>query len=170
VIHPITASCGKHRSTLAALLRQLKLPDLDGGVVSSPEAEAGQRSSAARAAANARWSRRWWRVGLLAAPVRSADSEFSEIIGWYQDLLERTYPPADLAWEPVRIGPTWQYDDGWSLPDFIWAGGCWRVWVWLRDKRGKPWQFTPEQTRFFCGSSPWDGSGGFLFHSAVLQR
>lgn len=58
VIHPIISELRQHRATLAALLRQLKLPDLDGDAPTTAEAEAGARSSQARAAANARWSRR----------------------------------------------------------------------------------------------------------------
>lgn len=106
-----------------------------------------------------------------ATLIRTADSEFSDIIGWYEGLLERTYPPADLEWEPVKVGPTWQYDDGWVLPEFTLG---WRIlaWcgVWLRDKHGKPWQFTPEQARFMLWYFAIDGDGGFLYHSAVLQR
>jgi hypothetical protein len=52
VIHPIIAELRQHRATYAALLRQLKLPDVN------PEQAAGDRSTAARAAANARWSQR----------------------------------------------------------------------------------------------------------------
>lgn len=52
VIHPVIAELRQHRATYAALLRQLKLPE------ANPEQAAGDRSSAARSAANARWSRR----------------------------------------------------------------------------------------------------------------
>lgn len=50
VINPLISELRQHRATLAALLRQLKLPD------DSASSEA--RSTSARAAANARWSRR----------------------------------------------------------------------------------------------------------------
>lgn len=53
VVHPIVTELRQHRATLAALLRQLKLPDADGG-----EAEKETRSTAARTAANARWATR----------------------------------------------------------------------------------------------------------------
>jgi|LULL01.1.fsa_nt_gb hypothetical protein len=106
-----------------------------------------------------------------SAAVATADSEFAEIIAWYEDLLERTVPPTDLAWEPVKIGPTWQWDSGWVLPRHSLG---WRVlaWcgVWLRDKHGNPWQFTPEQTRFLLWYFAVDEDGDFLYHSAVLQR
>lgn len=50
VINPLISEVRQHRSTLAALLRQLKLPD---------EADTSEaRSTAARSAANARWSKR----------------------------------------------------------------------------------------------------------------
>jgi hypothetical protein len=53
VVNPLITELRQHRGTLAALLRQLKLPDADGG-----EGEKEARSTAARAAANARWSTR----------------------------------------------------------------------------------------------------------------
>lgn len=53
VVNPLVSELRQHRATLAALMRQLKLPE-DGDA----ERDAGARSSAARAAANARWSRR----------------------------------------------------------------------------------------------------------------
>lgn len=106
-----------------------------------------------------------------SAAVSTADSDFAEIIAWYEDLLDRTTPPTELQWEPVKIGPTWQWDNGWLLPDLTLG---WRVlaWcgVWLRDKHGNPWQFTAEQTRFILWYFAVDESGEFLYHSAVLQR
>ena len=53
VVNPLVSELRQHRSTLATLMRQLKLPE-DG----DSEAEAGRRSASARSAANARWSRR----------------------------------------------------------------------------------------------------------------
>jgi len=50
VINPLISELRQHRSTLAALFRQLKLPDETD--------TAASRSSQAREAANARWSRR----------------------------------------------------------------------------------------------------------------
>lgn len=106
-----------------------------------------------------------------AALITSAESDFAEIIRWYEDLLANTFPPAGLQWEPVKIGPTWQYDDGWRLPKHTLG---WRVlaWCgyWLKDKHGKPWAFTPEQTRFMLWYFAVDESGQFVYHSAVLQR
>jgi hypothetical protein len=49
VINPLISELRQHRSTLAALLRQLKLTDESG---------VSTRSAGARAAANARWARR----------------------------------------------------------------------------------------------------------------
>lgn len=51
VINPMISELRQHRSTQAALLRQLHLPD------ENPSA-AGVRSASARTAANARWSQR----------------------------------------------------------------------------------------------------------------
>jgi hypothetical protein len=52
VIHPLISELRQHRSTLASLVRQLKLPEDDS------EAAAGERSATMRGVANARWSKR----------------------------------------------------------------------------------------------------------------
>lgn len=100
----------------------------------------------------------------------SREAEKQEIITWYEGLLAEAMPPVGLRWAPVRIGPTWQYDDAWSLPertlgwDFLaWCG------MWLRGKRG-PWAFTAEQARFILWFYALDEAGQLEFHSAVLQR
>src|SRR5690348_16908930 len=80
----------------------------------------------------------------------SREAEYAEIEAWYRDLLDRTLPPDDLAWEPVRIGPTWRYGEhGWDLPALSlgWGFLSWSSY-WLTGKGGKPWTWTPEQTRF----------------------
>lgn len=103
--------------------------------------------------------------------LKSRESEKQEIISWYKDMLEDTLPPMGLEWEPVKIGPTWQWDDGWLLPErtlgweaLSFAG------LWLRGKRNKPWAYTPEQARFILWFYSLDAAGQFDFHSAVLQR
>lgn len=50
VANPLVQEIRQHRATLQRLLASLKLPDEPSG------AEVGQRSSSARAAANARWA------------------------------------------------------------------------------------------------------------------
>lgn len=111
-------------------------------------------------------------ASLLSAPllIKSEASEQAEIIDWHKDLLKRTTPPVELQWEPVKIGPTWQWDNGWVLPErtlgwevLAWCG------QWLQGKKG-PWQFTPEQTRFVLWFFALDDDAQFRFHSAVLQR
>ena len=106
-----------------------------------------------------------------AAQSSAPDAEAAEIIAWYEDLLERTTPPTDLTWEPVKIGPTWQWDNGWVLPELT-LGWDYLAWcgMWLRDKHGNPWQFTPEQARFELWFYALTDEGDFLHHSAVLQR
>ena len=54
VEHPLIGSIDKQAKSKASHLARLKLPE-DGN---APDNSAGDRSSAARAAANARWSRR----------------------------------------------------------------------------------------------------------------
>src|SRR5690348_9751351 len=79
----------------------------------------------------------------------SRELEYAEIERWYRDLLDTTLPPSDLRWEPVRIGPTWQWVDGWLLPEASlgWGFLSWTGY-WLNGKGGKPWRWTPEQVRF----------------------
>lgn len=108
----------------------------------------------------------------LAVKLDTAEAEAAEIIAWYTDLLEHSSPRTGLVWEPIAIGPTWQYDNGWVLPTFTLG---WRIlaWcgMWLQDKHGNPWQFTAEQTRFLLWFFALDPeTGDFAYHSAVLQR
>lgn len=102
----------------------------------------------------------------LSAAVRD---ESAEIVRWYRDLIDRSAPPV-LEWEPVRVGPTWQWDDGWVLPDAT-LGWDYLAWCgrWLRGKNG-PWQFTAEQARFELWYYALDSDGRWLNSSAVLQR
>lgn len=105
------------------------------------------------------------------ALITSVEDEYREIIRWYEDLLETTAPPVDLEYEPIKVGPVWQWDNGWLLPE---ATLGWRLlaWYgkWLRDKNGRPWQCTPEQARFVLWYYALAESGDLLYHSAVLQR
>lgn len=108
----------------------------------------------------------------LSSPAfhHSDAADLAEIVAWYREMLENTPPPTELVWEPVRIGPTWQWDGGWLLPEAT-LGWEFMAWcgLWLRGKKG-PWQFTPEQARFLLWFFAVDESGRFLFHSSVLQR
>lgn len=77
------------------------------------------------------------------------DAEAKEIKQWYHDKLATT-PPPSWPFDPVRIGPTWQWDEnGWILPEY---SGGWDVlaWggLWLKDSDGRPWAYTMEQARF----------------------
>ncbi|QKS17308.1 terminase [Curtobacterium sp. Csp2] len=106
-----------------------------------------------------------------ASQLTTETSEYREIESWYRDMLDRTPPPADLDWEPVRIGPTWEWTaDGWRLPEAT-LGWEFMAWcgMWLRGKKG-PWTYTPEQARFLLWYFSLETSGEFDFHSAVLQR
>lgn len=107
-----------------------------------------------------------------ATLIRSQEAEKREIIAWYEDLLERSTPPAGLRWEPVRVGPTWQWSEssGWLLPEATlgWEFLAWTG-LWLRGKKG-PWAWTAEQARFLLWYYALDSSGAFTYHSAALQR
>lgn len=101
----------------------------------------------------------------------SREAEYREIERWYRDLLERTTPPEDLQWEPIKVGPTWQWDDGWVLPKATlgWGFLSWTGY-WLTGRGGKPWTWTPEQTRFLLWYFAVDALGDFVYHTARLQR
>ena len=101
----------------------------------------------------------------------SIKAEIDDWIRWWKLELASVAPPVDLEWEPVKVGPTWQWDNGWKLPDRTlgWNVLAWCA-VWLRDKYGNPWIFTPEQARFILWFYALDERGDFLYHSAVLQR
>lgn len=104
--------------------------------------------------------------------LKSRESEKQEIISWYKDMLEDTLPPMGLEWEPVKIGPTWQWKDGWVLPERTlgWEVLAWTG-LWLKsNKSSKPWAYTPEQARFLLWFYALDESGRFEYLTAVLQR
>lgn len=89
---------------------------------------------------------------LSAGPafIPNRDADLLEIENWYRGFIADARPPAGLKWEPVKIGPTWQFDadaETWDLPEFT-LGWGFLAWCgyWLRH-RGKPWKFTPEQAR-----------------------
>ena len=109
---------------------------------------------------------------LAASQTRTADSDYREIIGWYEDQLSRTAPPTGLEWEPVKVGPTWRYENGWVLPAVTLG---WRNLAWaglnLSAPKGGPWTYTLEQARFVLWSDAINPeTGEFLYPSAVLQR
>ncbi|WP_370246914.1 hypothetical protein [Nocardioides sp.] len=103
--------------------------------------------------------------------IQNFDADYAAIEQEYRDLLERTTPPTDLQWEPIKIGPTWQYDDGWLLPDASlgWGFLSWTT-RWLTGKGGKPWWWTAEQTRFLLWYYAIDSDADFIYSSAALQR
>lgn len=111
--------------------------------------------------------------------VAHADSSRAESLGeiydgWieaYRSMLASCPEPEYGDYAPVRIGPTWQWDDGWVLPEFSLGWGV-LAWCshWLRDKSGENWNFTPEQARFVLWFYAVDEDGSWLNDSAVLQR
>lgn len=107
------------------------------------------------------------------AVIVNEDVERREIIDWYRDRLALTPPPQWGNFEPVRIGPSWLFDEhGWMLPA---VSGGWDVLAWcgqhLRDSKGRPWAFTMEQARFILWFQALDpDTRQFSYSSAVLQR
>jgi hypothetical protein len=99
--------------------------------------------------------------------------DYRHVIAWYRETLPKVAPPPPSKWEPLRIGPTWDWSPkrGWLLPEHSlgwellgWCG------YWLRDARGQDWQFTPEQARFLLWYEALDDNGRLLYRTAVLQR
>lgn len=114
---------------------------------------------------------------LMARAVSSValikQHDYSHITNWYRETLPNVAPPRQFQWEPIRIGPTWDWDPtrGWNLPEHTmgwellgWCG------YWLRDSKGQDWQFTPEQARFILHYESLDEFGQLLFRTAVFQR
>lgn len=108
-----------------------------------------------------------------ASPAFVKQHDYSHIIRWYRETLPNVAPPKPSRWEPVRIGPTWDWnpDTGWLLPAHTmgwemlgWCG------YWLRDGRGQEWQYTHEQARFLLWYHSLTDEGRLNFRTAVLQR
>lgn len=107
-----------------------------------------------------------------ASTVRGEDEQLAEIEAWYRGELSEPARLPVLQWDPVRIGPTWQTENGhWLLPELTLG---WQVlaWCgrWLQVSRGEPWRFTLEQARFVLWWYAVDPSGSFLSRDGVFQR
>lgn len=102
----------------------------------------------------------------------SREAEYRTIEKFYKDRLEQTVPPTDLEYEPVKIGPVWDWtpDRGWLLPQATlgWGALSWSSY-WLTGKSGKPWIWTPEQSRIILWFYALEQSD-FLAHTYALQR
>lgn len=107
-----------------------------------------------------------------ADQLRSKDADLKPVIEWYERELANAAPPTGLQWEPVTIGPVWQYDNGWSLPAFTLG---WRNIAWaglhLRAPQGGNWTYTLEQARFMLWHDAIDPETcEFLYPLQVFQR
>ncbi|AHY26919.1 terminase [Mycobacterium phage Nairb] len=106
-------------------------------------------------------------------PALIKNHDYSHIIRWYRETLPKVAPPPPARWEPIRIGPTWDWNPerGWLLPELSMG---WEVlgWCgyWLRDQKGQDWQFTPEQARFLLHYEAISDAGRLLHRTAVFQR
>lgn len=110
----------------------------------------------------------------------SREAEYRQIEGFYRERLEQAAPPTDLAYEPVRLGPVWDWtpERGWLLPEATlgWGVLSWSTY-WLTGHGGKPWIWTNEQTRIVLWFYALDvsealaaGIPDFLAHTYALQR
>ncbi|WP_141772743.1 terminase [Mycobacterium malmoense] len=109
--------------------------------------------------------------------VSRSHGDYRHIVDYYRETLPNVAPPAWLTgqsrWRPITLGPTWDWtpERGWRLPEHSmgwevlgWCG------LWLRDMKGQPWEFTPEQARFLLWYHGIDGGGRLLHRTAVFQR
>jgi len=108
----------------------------------------------------------------LSTGRRDEREELAEIEQYYRTELARPaeFPP--VAWQPVRIGPTWQTDGRhWLLPEHT-LGWGFLAWCgrWLQESRGVGWRFTLEQARFLLWWYAVQPSGRFLYRDGVFQR
>jgi hypothetical protein len=105
--------------------------------------------------------------------ARSDDfDELAEIEAWYRHELAQPAALPELAWEPVRIGPTWQIENGrWVLPEHTlgWGVLAWHG-RWLQQSRGIPWRHTLEQARFILWWYAVQPDGRFVYRDGVFQR
>lgn len=81
-------------------------------------------------------------------------------------------PWAGLPYQPIRIGPTWQEENGhWKFPELTLG---WEVLgftgTWLQHEPGKSWRYTDEQARFILWWYAIDEDGRFINRDGVLQR
>lgn len=108
----------------------------------------------------------------LASARRDERDELADVENYYRTELARpaVFPP--VAWNPVRIGPTWQTDGKhWLLPEHT-LGWGFLAWTgrWLQESRGVPWRFTLEQARFLLWWYAVRPDGRFLYRDGVFQR
>lgn len=108
----------------------------------------------------------------ISTARRDEREELAEIEQYYRTELARPaeFPP--VAWQPVRIGPTWQTNgDHWLLPEHT-LGWQMLAWCgrWLQESRGIGWRFTLEQARFLLWWYAVEESGRFVYRDGVFQR
>lgn len=109
----------------------------------------------------------------------SREAEYRQIEQFYRDRLDDARPPRDLVYEPVKVGPIWDWspERGWLLPDASlgWGVLSWSTY-WLTGKGGKPWIWTAEQSRivlwFYALVTEGRAAGmtDFAAHTYALQR
>jgi hypothetical protein len=92
--------------------------------------------------------------------------------------VARKAAEAQLEFEPVAIGPTWQRDSktgAWLLPERTLG---WEVLGWTSEylrqpdgpAAGEPWRYTDEQARFILWWFAIDEHGRWVYRSGMLRR
>lgn len=105
--------------------------------------------------------------------LTNRDAEKREIITWYRESLARTTPPDGLEYEPVKIGPVWDWNPqrGWLLPEHSLGWECLAfAGLWLNGRGGAPWSYTMEQARVILWLYATSFQGSFTDDQYVLQR
>ena len=105
--------------------------------------------------------------------ITNRDGEAREIKAWYRDQLAKTVPHSVGRWDPVKIGPVWDWDPqrGWNLPEYSLGWDCLAfAGLWLNGRGGAPWAYTMEQARVILWFYAVNECGTFTDDQYVLQR
>lgn len=105
--------------------------------------------------------------------LSNREAEKQEIIAWYRDALAASVPPKGLVWDPVRIGPVWDWtpERGWLLPEHSLGWECLAfAGLWLNGRGGGPWKYTLEQARIILWFYEVTFQAGFANDQYFLQR
>lgn len=105
--------------------------------------------------------------------ITNRDAEKREIIEWYKAKLATTVPERGFEYEPVKIGPVWDWNEerGWNLPEHSLGWECLAfAGMWLEGRGGAPWLYTMEQARVILWFYAVEFQASFSSDQYVLQR
>lgn len=109
----------------------------------------------------------------VGAPALIRKHDYSDVVAWYRHHVPRAAPPKWGRYEPIRIGPSWDWNEqrGWNLPEHTlgWEMLGWTGY-WLKDGTGQPWQWTMEQSRMLLWYWSLSDVGRVLHMTQTWQR